>query len=131
MTRLRSMTDHPFTRKPSLPTGPSKPNPASSGRIRPQWMAACCGLALLLSACSGEPAATVTDEGATADLQPPKLSATELAEVLEAEEVFFLDVRSAGEIRELGTLPGHVNIPIDELEDRLAEVPAGLPVVTA
>lgn len=39
-----------------------------------------------------------------------------------------LDVRTADEFA-LGTLPGAVNIPLDELRDRLAEVPHGCPVV--
>ena len=71
------------------------------------------------------------EQAAPGDRLPPKLSASELADVLDSGDVFFLDVRSADEIRELGTLPGHVNIPIDELEQRLAEIPADASVVTA
>lgn len=39
------------------------------------------------------------------------------------ERVFVLDVRRPDEIAKIGTLPGYVNIPIDQLEGRLAEVP--------
>jgi rhodanese-related sulfurtransferase len=44
---------------------------------------------------------------------------------------FILDVREPKELEELGTLPGYVNIPIGELEQRLAEVPKDMLVVTA
>ncbi len=60
-----------------------------------------------------------------------KLSPSELAELHESGEITFLDVRSAEEIRELGTLARHLHIPIDELEQRLGEIPIGQPVVTA
>lgn len=98
-------------------------------------------VALCLSvatACSGDPDSGVavdeaekTEQSAPDDDAPPRLSADDLAQVLESGEVFFLDVRSPEEIRELGTLPDHVNIPIDELERRLVEVPKDMPVVTA
>jgi rhodanese-related sulfurtransferase len=39
------------------------------------------------------------------------------------EKIFVLDLRSADEIAKIGTLPGYVNIPIEQLEARLAEIP--------
>lgn len=61
-----------------------------------------------------------------------KLRPEQLSSLLEEQkDMFFLDVRSAQEIRELGTLPGYVNIPIDELEQRMAEVPRNKVIVTA
>jgi rhodanese-related sulfurtransferase len=42
--------------------------------------------------------------------------------------VYVLDVRTPGEFAE-GHVPGAVNIPVDELDERLAEVPKGSPVV--
>jgi rhodanese-related sulfurtransferase len=41
---------------------------------------------------------------------------------LDPNETFLLDVRTAGEFRR-GTIPGAVNIPVDSLRERLAEVP--------
>ncbi len=45
--------------------------------------------------------------------------------------LFFLDVRTPEEVATLGTLPGYINIPIDQLEQRLGEIPRGKPIVTA
>jgi predicted sulfurtransferase len=60
-----------------------------------------------------------------------KLSADELKELLEKKEVFFLDVREPNELEELGTIKGYVNIPLDQLEKRIAEVPKNKLIVTA
>ena len=46
------------------------------------------------------------------------------------ENIYLLDVRTPAELAEHGLIKGAVNIPIDELEDRLAEVPKDRPVVT-
>ena len=60
-----------------------------------------------------------------------KLSADELKELLEKKDVFFLDVREPKELQELGTIKGYVNIPLDQLEKRVAEVPKNKLIVTA
>ena len=61
-----------------------------------------------------------------------KLGPTELAALIEQEkDLFFLDVRDPSEIRELGTLPGYVNIPIEQLNKRLAKIPKDRIIVTA
>jgi len=60
-----------------------------------------------------------------------KLSADELKELLEKKDVFFLDVREPKELEELGTIKGYVNIPLDQLEKRIAEVPRNKLIVTA
>ncbi len=46
------------------------------------------------------------------------------------EDIFLLDVRRPDEIEEHGAIADYVNIPIDELESRLSEVPRDKPVVT-
>ncbi|MCL6591772.1 MAG: FAD-dependent oxidoreductase [Firmicutes bacterium] len=46
---------------------------------------------------------------------------------LDSREIFLLDVRTPGEFRQ-GTIPGAVNIPVDSLRDRLAEIPKDKPV---
>jgi predicted sulfurtransferase len=79
------------------------------------WVAA---LALSLGACSPEAAA-------------PKLEGEELAAALADENIFLLDVRDPWELEELGTVEGYVNIPIDQLEDRLDEVPRDKRILTA
>jgi len=43
---------------------------------------------------------------------------------------FLLDVRDPDEVAESGRLPNAVNIPLPQLRDRLAEVPADRPIVT-
>jgi rhodanese-related sulfurtransferase len=59
------------------------------------------------------------------------LSADELKELLEKKDVFFLDVREPKELEELGTIKGYVNITLDQLEKRIAEVPKNKLIVTA
>lgn len=109
----------------SLPNPPAAPSRPSS-RLRPRHaaaaLAALASLALF-AACGGP--------GGTETAAAPQLSPAELAELHESGGITFLDVRSSEEIRELGTLAGHLHIPIDELEDRLAEIPIDHPVVTA
>src|SRR3954471_17015492 len=38
-------------------------------------------------------------------------------------KIFVLDLRGPEEIAKIGTLPGYVNIPLAQLESRLAEIP--------
>lgn len=60
-----------------------------------------------------------------------RLSGEEVAGLVERSKDFvFLDVRAVREILELGSVPGHVHIPLDELPARLGEIPKGKPVVT-
>ncbi|MBT9581830.1 hypothetical protein IV102_00680 [bacterium] len=56
---------------------------------------------------------------------------SQIESVRQQHDPLFLDVRTAEEIRTLGTLPGYTNIPIDELEKRLDELPKGRPILTA
>jgi rhodanese-related sulfurtransferase len=51
--------------------------------------------------------------------------------LVESGGVFFLDVREPGELVELGTFEGYVNIPFAQLEQRLSEVPKEKAIVTA
>jgi rhodanese-related sulfurtransferase len=77
-------------------------------------------VALLAGGCSGN------------DRQPKTLSAEELAKLLEKREnLFFLDVREPSEIQASGSIKGYVNIPIGQLERRLAEVPRDKLIITA
>jgi rhodanese-related sulfurtransferase len=74
--------------------------------------------------------------GILAAQDPPaekNLSADELKELLESkgDKVFFLDVREPKELEELGSVKGYVNIPLGQLESRIAEIPKGRPVITA
>ena len=61
----------------------------------------------------------------------PKAEGARLAELIASEEYLVLDVRRPDEIEEHGTIEGYLNIPIDELADRLGEVPRDRPVLTA
>ena len=38
-------------------------------------------------------------------------------------KLFYLDVREPKELEELGTIDGHVNIPMSQLEARISEIP--------
>jgi hydroxyacylglutathione hydrolase len=103
----------------------------------PRSHVAILAAALLFAACdrSAEPDtmtdATPDQPTAPAPAAPPKLTPAQLAQASARADFFFLDVRSPEEIGELGTLPGYVNIPIEELEGRLAEIPPGMAIVTA
>jgi len=87
----------------------------------------------LLPACSSseapEPAAEETSQEAAAETASWDVAA--LKQKLDAgEDIFLLDVRQPHELEEIGAIKGAVNIPIDELEGRLSEVPGDKPVVT-
>ena len=56
----------------------------------------------------------------------PGISWRELAE--KKDEVMLIDTRTPEEFS-FGTIPGAVNIPLDEMRDRLSEIPADKPVV--
>lgn len=60
-----------------------------------------------------------------------RMASDDVEAMLEKGEIFFLDVREPKELAELGTLEGYVNIPIGEIEKRLAEIPKDKPIVTA
>ncbi len=61
----------------------------------------------------------------------PRAEGDELADLLASEDYLLLDVRRPEELEEHGTVEGYLNIPIDELADRLDEVPRDRPVLTA
>lgn len=65
---------------------------------------------------------------------PPakELTPEELSKLLEKREnLFFLDVREPSEIAQLGSIKGYVNIPLNQLEGRLSEIPRNKLIVTA
>lgn len=68
--------------------------------------------------------------GLWAVAEPPRLRGAELEQVLTRPEVFLLDVRTPEEVERLGTPEGSVNIPIDELEKRLDELPRDRLILT-
>ena len=74
-----------------------------------------------------EPAESATD---VID-EAPQLKGEELAAALNDSNVFLLDVRNPEELEELGTVEGYTNIPIDQLADRLDELPKDKPILTA
>lgn len=59
-----------------------------------------------------------------------EISPEQLEKYLEDKKVFFLDVRQPEEIKEHGSVPGYVNIPLGELEKRMSEVPKDKLIVT-
>ena len=58
------------------------------------------------------------------------ISTEQLEKYLNDKKVFFLDVREPAEIKELGSVPGYVNIPVGQLESRLKEIPKDKLIVT-
>ena len=63
--------------------------------------------------------------------QPGLIPPQQIESVREQQDPFFLDVRSAEEIRTLGTLADYYNIPLNELENRLDELPKDRLILTA
>ncbi len=100
----------------------------------PLLLSSCLLGGLLLTACGSqdaepEPSEPQNETVATAE-EPPQLTGDELAATI-AQDVLVLDVRQPDEIEQYGTTEGSLNIPIDELEARLQEVPKDKPVLTA
>jgi rhodanese-related sulfurtransferase len=58
-------------------------------------------------------------------------TADELKALLEKEgkNLFVLDVREPKELEELGMLEGSFNVPVGDVEKRMAEIPKGKPLV--
>ena len=63
--------------------------------------------------------------------EAPRAEGARLAELLASDDYLLLDVRRPDEIERLGTVEGYLNIPIEELADRLEEVPRDRPILTA
>jgi predicted sulfurtransferase len=86
-----------------------------------------------LAACGGgeEKRDSTAPAGARVEKEAPRISASELAEILRDQDFLFLDVREPAEIEELGTIQGYVNIPVSQLADRLEELPRDKPILTA
>ncbi|MYF76376.1 MAG: hypothetical protein F4174_03300 [Acidobacteria bacterium] len=79
----------------------------------------------------GEPPAEEDTAAEPATPEPaPRVEAADIDAAL-ANGAVLLDVRTDEELAEHGTIDGFVHIPIDELEARIGELPAGVPVLTA
>jgi rhodanese-related sulfurtransferase len=59
-----------------------------------------------------------------------EISTEQLEKYLKDKKVYFLDVREPDEVKQLGSVPGYVNIPLGQLEGRLKEVPKDKLIVT-
>ena len=62
---------------------------------------------------------------------PVLIPTAEVESIRETQDPFFLDVRTEAEIKELGSVPDYYNIPVDELEKRLDELPKDRLILTA
>ena len=60
-----------------------------------------------------------------------RVKAEDIDSVMQDQKVFFLDVRDPKELEESGSYEGYVNIPMSQLESRLAEIPKDRPILTA
>ncbi|MBI1357709.1 MAG: rhodanese-like domain-containing protein [Acidobacteria bacterium] len=106
--------------------------------MRKLWWTIPMAALLALAACGGSappaeqaeaPAATEHHEAAATEATEMDVAA--LKQRLDnGEDIFLLDVRNPGELVEHGMIAGAVNIPVDQLEARLAEVPKDKPIVT-
>lgn len=69
--------------------------------------------------------------GAQPAESPTVIRAGEIDAVVQQGKPFLLDVRTAEEVSTLGGLPQSLNIPVDELEGRLDELPRDRLILTA
>lgn len=60
-----------------------------------------------------------------------RLSGERLDRAITDPNLFILDVRRPDELAQLGTVDGYTNIPIEELGERLDELPRNRPILTA
>ena len=60
-----------------------------------------------------------------------RITGARLGDAVADADVFVLDVRRPDEIGRLGTVEGSINIPIEELDSRLDELPRDRPILTA
>src|SRR5262245_23237356 len=60
-----------------------------------------------------------------------RVQSDDIDKVLADGKTIFLDIREPWELEDLGTHEGYVNIPLAELEQRLAELPKDKPILTA
>ena len=82
-----------------------------------------------------EPAPEAPTAEAPAEEEPAAPAPVEIVEAVAArldagEDLYLLDVRTPEELVEHGMIAGAVNIPIDQLEARLSEVPKDKEIVT-
>jgi hypothetical protein len=75
--------------------------------------------------------AAVACTGSVEQGEVERITGGPLAEALADDDVFLLDVRRPDELVELGTVEGYTNIPIEELDGRLDELPRDRPILTA
>ena len=74
---------------------------------------------------------TPPGSGPPAPPKAEKMASDDVLALVEKGEVFFLDVREPKELEELGTFDGYVNIPLGQIEKRLAEIPKDKAIITA
>lgn len=91
-----------------------------------RWFVSLCGALLITAAAYAQ-----TPAPAPAPPQAPKMDSDDVFALVEKGEVFFLDVREPQELEELGTFEGYVNIPLGQIEKRLAEIPKTKAIITA
>jgi rhodanese-related sulfurtransferase len=102
--------------------------------IRPYTLLLPVGALALIAACASpqaesEPAAETAAHEQTEVAEATELDVDSLKQRLDAgDEVFVLDVRRPDELQQEGLIEGSVNIPIDDLQARLAEVPKDKPL---
>jgi hypothetical protein len=77
------------------------------------------------------PTIAMTQAPPAAQPTAPKMASDDVMALLEKGEIFFLDVREPRELEELGTFEGYVNIPLGQIEKRLAEIPKDKAIITA
>lgn len=95
-------------------------------------------LAFTIFGCGSASDSTETAENAENSEETQQAAALEINEMdvdgvagrlAAGEDIFLLDVRRPEEIEEHGAIEGYTNIPIEELESRLSEVPRDKPIV--
>ena len=92
---------------------------------------AACQSAPATETTDSQPETTKAEDSMRVANEAPRITGDQLAEVLANTDVFLLDVRRPEELQQLGTVEGYTSIPIEELGDRLDELPRDRPILTA
>jgi len=87
---------------------------------------------LFLVACGGTAATAVTDRAPASEIDvaalPETIDVATVASIKDRDDVFLLDVREQWEYDE-GHIPGITLLPMDQVPDRLSEIPTDVEVI--
>ena len=89
------------------------------------------GAAVLVAQKPPSPSAPPPASQVTPAPEEQRITPNAIDKLLADGNVILLDVREPKELEEFGSYEGYVNIPMSQLESRMAEIPKDRPILTA